>query len=84
MSKSVIKSLLRDMMTLGSSKVSDDLLKLMWMQRLPKQIQAILSVSSESLSQLALMADKIADTSDSWEINSISPCNTLQYINAWK
>ena len=74
-------ALLRDMVALASGKVSDDLLKSLWMQRLPKQTQAILSVSSESLTQLALMADKIADTSESWELNSISPSSTT-YQNA--
>lgn len=65
-------AMLREMMDLAAGKVSEELLKSLWMQRLPKQSQAILAVSSESLSRLALMADKISDTSDAWEINVLS------------
>lgn len=65
-------ALLREMMCLASGKVSDELLKSLWMQRLPKQMQAILSVSNEALNSLAVMADKIADTAESWDINAIT------------
>lgn len=65
-------AVLREMMCLASGKVSDELLKSLWMQRLPKQTQAILSVSSESLSSLSIMADKIADTAEAWDINAIT------------
>lgn len=65
-------TLLREMMCLAGNKVSDELLKSLWIQRLPKQTQAILSVSSESLNKLAVMADKIADTAESWDVSVIN------------
>ncbi|XP_059225766.1 uncharacterized protein LOC131997911 [Stomoxys calcitrans] len=65
-------TLLREMICLASGEVSDELLKTLWMQRLPKQTQAILSVSSESSSNLAAMADKISETAESWDVSAIS------------
>ena len=64
--------LLREMKELASTQVSEDVLKTLWLQQLPQQIQAILSVSSEELSTMALLADKISEVSDSSEINSVS------------
>ncbi|XP_075163114.1 uncharacterized protein LOC142235741 [Haematobia irritans] len=63
-------ALLREMSTLAANKVSEEVLKSLWMQRLPKQTQIILYVSSESLNKLAQMADKIADTAEPWDINA--------------
>ncbi|XP_059222750.1 uncharacterized protein LOC131996803 [Stomoxys calcitrans] len=60
------------MICLASGEVSDELLKTLWMQRLPKQTQEILSVSSESLNNLAAMADKISETPESWDVSAIS------------
>ena len=51
--------LLREMRDLSGGKVSDALLKSLWLQRLPTQIQAILTTSSDDLGQLTTMADKI-------------------------
>lgn len=56
--------LLSDMKELANGKVSDDLLKTLWVQRLPTQVRAILSVSSDSLSNLASMADKIIEVAE--------------------
>lgn len=63
--------LLSQMRSLGQGKVSDDMLKQLWMQRLPSQMKAILSVSEDRLEKLAVMADKICDSTDS-EINMVS------------
>ena len=53
--------LLREMRNLANGNVTDDFLRTMWLQRLPTQTQAILATSSESLENLAKMADKIGD-----------------------
>lgn len=53
--------LLRKMRELGGKNVNDELLKTLWFQRLPSEIQTILSISSESLDNLARMADKISE-----------------------
>lgn len=53
--------LLRKMQTLAGTSLNEDFLKTLWLQRLPSEIQTILSVSSESLENLAKLADKIAE-----------------------
>lgn len=53
--------LLRKMRQLANNSLNDDFLKNLWFQRLPAEIQTILSVSSESLDNLAKLADKIAE-----------------------
>ncbi|KAF8783545.1 hypothetical protein HNY73_013694 [Argiope bruennichi] len=64
--------LLRKMRELGGSTgIIDDFLKTLWMQRLPSEMQAILSISSEPLDNLANMADKIAEVRISSADNSV-------------
>ncbi|GFR10303.1 transposon Ty3-I Gag-Pol polyprotein [Trichonephila clavata] len=54
--------LLRKMRVLASgASLNDDFLKTLWLQRLPSEMQSILSVSSETLENLAKLADKIAE-----------------------
>lgn len=53
--------LLRKMRELAGSSISDDFLRTLFLQRLPPDMQSILSVSSESLENISKMADKIAD-----------------------
>ncbi|XP_031340929.1 uncharacterized protein LOC116169039 [Photinus pyralis] len=54
--------LLREMKTLSGTSISNELLKKLWLQRLPQQVQVVLAISSESLDNLAIMADKIVET----------------------
>jgi hypothetical protein len=65
-------TLLCEMRSLSTGAISEDVLKSLWLQRLPNQMQAILTVSSETLNKLALMADKIADATDLHEIRSVA------------
>ncbi|GFY53072.1 transposon Tf2-11 polyprotein [Trichonephila inaurata madagascariensis] len=53
--------LLRKMKELSGGQLQDEFLKNLWLQRLPSQIQTVLSVSSETLDKLAEIADKVAD-----------------------
>ncbi|KAL4083017.1 hypothetical protein QTP88_028347 [Uroleucon formosanum] len=53
--------LLAEMRKLASGKVSDELLKTLWLQRLPTQVKIILTASGDSLVNLACMADKIME-----------------------
>lgn len=55
--------LLCEMRNLATEQVPDEFLKTLWMQRLPLNMRSILSVSSDDLSKLSTMADKI------WELN---------------
>ncbi|GBN09942.1 hypothetical protein AVEN_110253-1 [Araneus ventricosus] len=52
-------SLLRQMLELSEGLVDDAFLKNLWLKRLPVNIRTIFSISSESLSKLAEMADRM-------------------------
>lgn len=68
--------LLREMRELAGNGLSANALKSLWLQRLPSQCQAILTVSEDDLDRLALMADKISNVYGS-EIYSISECSEI-------
>lgn len=53
--------LLNEMSRLGGTAVPHDMLKTLWMQHLPTQIQSVLTASNDTLSNFAQMADKIAE-----------------------
>ncbi|XP_054721212.1 uncharacterized protein LOC129230994 [Uloborus diversus] len=67
--------LLRKMKQLAGQTLGDEFLKTLWLQRLPSQVQAILSVSEDSLDKLALMADKIHETASA-NIDEVKCANT--------
>ena len=57
--------LLREMKDLANNKVSDNVLKSLWLQQLPQNTRAILSVSSNAnLETLVPLADKIMEVLD--------------------
>lgn len=64
--------LLREMKELAGSGLSTAALKSLWLQRLPTQCQAILSVSHEPLDAMSALADKICEVSFS-EVYALSP-----------
>lgn len=51
--------LLRQMKGLAGNAISEDVVKSLWLQRLPQQAQAILAISKDPLDNIAEMADKI-------------------------
>lgn len=76
--------LLRQMKGLSGASISTELLKSLWLQRLPQQVQAILSISSDSLDNIAEMADKIIGIYSSTELcevgktsNKVSDSDTV-------
>lgn len=54
--------LLIEMRQLAGNQFNEDVLRKMWLQRLPNQTQAILTVSAEPLDKIAIMADRILST----------------------
>ncbi|KAI5636736.1 hypothetical protein NE865_10562 [Phthorimaea operculella] len=65
--------LLRKMRELGHNRMPDSGLKLMWMNQLPAQVRAVLSVSSDSsLDNLAVMADKMLEHTGPATIAAVS------------
>lgn len=72
--------LLREMRELAGKNLSDEILKSIWLQRLPPNIRSILAISNEKLPELALLADKIIEVNDQSQISacSTSAPNTTQ------
>lgn len=60
--------LLREMRDLAGKRLSDEVLKSLWLQRLPEQAQMILSTMNENLSKTAEIADKIIEVAKPVEI----------------
>jgi len=52
---------LRHLKELAEGKASDELLKSLWTQHLPLNMQSILAVCSDDLDKLAILADRIHD-----------------------
>jgi len=65
--------LLREMQQLAGGQLPEDLLKSLWLQRLPVQVQTILMTSTDSLNNLSKMADKIHEVS---EVSTVAVVNT--------
>ncbi|GFX86194.1 uncharacterized protein TNCV_2560761 [Trichonephila clavipes] len=53
--------LLRKMKELSNGQLQEDFLQSLWLQRMPPQIQTVLSASSEPLEKLAIIADKVSE-----------------------
>lgn len=67
---------LRHLRSLGAATIPDDLIKPLWLNRLPSTIQAILTVSIDtSLDKLAELADKINESTPRGQVTAISPSN---------
>lgn len=76
--------LLYEMQNLGAGKMEDSVLRTLWMQRLPINIQQIVSVSTAELKEVALIADKIHEVSGcSLAVSSVDSNNSeLQSLRA--
>ncbi|KFM77448.1 hypothetical protein X975_19249, partial [Stegodyphus mimosarum] len=70
------------MKELSAKQLSDEFLQNLWMQRMPAHIQAVLSASSETLDQLAVTADKIAEVIQTSAICATSGTGTSLDPNA--
>lgn len=70
--------LLSEMRHLANNAVSEDMLRTLWLQRLPTNMQQILSVCKDSLSNLAEIADKINEVSDCGAVASGIASSSLE------
>ncbi|GBO30722.1 hypothetical protein AVEN_5801-1, partial [Araneus ventricosus] len=64
--------LLRQRKHLTGNSIYDEVIKSVWLQRFPKQTQAILSISKDYLDNIAEMADKIITVYSTSEICPIA------------
>ncbi|GBM70121.1 hypothetical protein AVEN_151581-1 [Araneus ventricosus] len=70
--------LLQEMRNLAAEKVSEDVLRTTWMQRLPTSMQQILSVSNDNLDGFSLIADKVNEVSYfDTVVNSVASDNSV-------
>ncbi|GBM65424.1 hypothetical protein AVEN_71109-1 [Araneus ventricosus] len=70
--------LLQEMRNLAAEKVSEDVLKPIWMQILPTSIQQILSVSNDNLDGLSLIADTVNEVSHfDTVVNAVASVNPV-------
>lgn len=74
--------LLREMRSLATNQISDDVVQKLWLKRLPNQISVILAISCEPLDKLASMADKILETyTFQPQVNAISAgCSNISSL----
>lgn len=71
----------REMRDLAGERVSENLLKSLWLQRLQPHAQAILSSSDGDMVRMTTMADKIHEVIDTRGINAISQHKPSSNIN---
>ncbi|XP_046806629.1 uncharacterized protein LOC124419853 [Lucilia cuprina] len=64
--------LLREMRDLAGNEMNDNMLKSVWMNRLPPNVRTVISISSDPLDKLATLADKIIEVSDSPHVSAVS------------
>ncbi|GFT66163.1 e3 ubiquitin-protein ligase rififylin [Nephila pilipes] len=69
--------LLHQMKSLAGNSISDEIIKSLWLQRLPQQTQAILTISNDTLDKIAEMADKIIAVYSSSEICQVTKVGSL-------
>lgn len=71
--------LLREMRSLAGANATDDLLRTLWLERLPARIQELLLIfDNENLEKLAECADKLKDRSAAGDVTTISAVKTTK------
>ncbi|GBL69813.1 hypothetical protein AVEN_114696-1 [Araneus ventricosus] len=69
--------LLRKMKSLGGTNITDQVLRTLWLGKMPESIKNILVVSNENLDNLSIMADKIFEMNSTTEIYSAAEDNSV-------
>lgn len=74
----------REMRDLGGARIGDGFLRSLWLQRLPAQIQAILSTDNGDIEHLLTMADRIHEVfnvrGEIQAVSNILPSQSSSYI----
>lgn len=70
-------TLLRRMRELSCGKVGEELLKTLWLQRLPVNIQTVLATSGDDLTQLSATADVMFDISEPVAVQAVTQINQI-------
>ena len=67
--------LLSKMTDLSATNLSETMLKTLWMNRLPSNMQAILAASGEPLTKLSVIADKIHELATPVQLHAVQSSN---------
>lgn len=67
--------LLRRMKDLAGTKISEHALKILWLEHLPDTVRAIISISEDESTKIALQADKIMETQRRSTISAVQANN---------
>ncbi|XP_050317848.1 uncharacterized protein LOC126751540 [Bactrocera neohumeralis] len=68
--------ILREMRSLAGSEINDNILKSIWMSRLPSNMRLIISISNEPLDKVAMLADKMCEVSDTPHVHLVETPDT--------
>lgn len=72
--------LLNIMKTYAGNKMSDDFLKTLWMQRMPTQVQQIISTIQGDTQNLATVADKIMEVGTYHQVSQASSGKSSEFL----
>lgn len=57
--------------------ISDDVMKVLFLQRMPERIKPVLTISEDALTKIAEMADKMLESSSSATVAATSPASSV-------
>ncbi|XP_036342245.1 uncharacterized protein LOC118751521 [Rhagoletis pomonella] len=72
----------REIRSLAGSEINDNILKSIWMSRLPSNMRLIISISNEPLDKVALLADKISEVSDTPHVSAVETQQTAAHTQS--
>lgn len=74
--------LLNELRNLANGRMNDDLLKSLWMQRLPQNVRAILQTSNEDLQGVAKLADRVLEVTEREQLYmaTTTPADSVEEI----
>ncbi|KAJ6642519.1 hypothetical protein Bhyg_07470 [Pseudolycoriella hygida] len=64
--------LLNEMKRLSTPEINEELLKTLWIKRLPTEVRVILSTSTQTLAEMSELADKIVEVANLSNVNAVS------------
>lgn len=70
--------LLKRMKDLANGKIDDDVLKQLWIERLPEAIRAVITIVDGDSAQMALQADKMLEVQQFSNVSAVHSANPLQ------
>lgn len=70
--------LLKRMKDLANGKIDDDVLKQLWIERLPESIRAVITIVDGDTAQMALQADKMLEVQQFSNVSAVHCANPLQ------